>query len=109
MIEAWSRVFLITLVVEMLVAYPLLGAEHSPVRRVGAIAFAQLASHPLLWFVLPSLGLEPWLYRGLGEAWAVLSEMLLYQLVFADCTLWRALGVSAVANAASVVGCSLLR
>jgi hypothetical protein len=108
MIEDWARVFLITLLVELIVAYPLLGAEHAPLRRAGAITFAQLASHPLLWFVLTSLGLEPWVYRVLGETWAVVCELLLYRLVFADSTLWRALGVSALANAASVAVGSLL-
>jgi hypothetical protein len=101
-VELWSRAFALTLVVEAIVAFPLLGPEASPVRRMGAACAGQLLTHPSVWFVLPALGMSRLPYLSVAEAWAILGEMALYRLIFADLPWLRALGISALANGASL-------
>lgn len=97
----WLRFFAITVVIELLVAVPLLRGAGSLARRATAVAVANLASHPVVWFVLPRM-LSP---RGVmivtAESWAIASEAVIYALVFPALPRTRALGVSAVANAVS--------
>jgi hypothetical protein len=105
----WLRAFALTVAVELAVAVPLLrGAEPSLGRRALAVALANLASHPVLWFVLWRVIASPGLRTPLAEAWAVASEAVVFALVFPALPRARALGVSAVANAASfLVGLAL--
>lgn len=100
-VAAWARAFLLTCVVELLVALPLLGTKASPGRRLAAVLFAQLASHPAVWFVFPELRLGRTGYLVSAELWAVLIEMALYRVVFTELSWSRALGVAALANGAS--------
>lgn len=104
---AWSRAFALTLAIECLVAVPLLarfaGASTRPTfgRRLLAVCFGNLASHPAVWFVFPALT------RGtaalaLQESWAVLVEAALYGLVFPASGFRSALAVSALANGISL-------
>jgi hypothetical protein len=101
-VALWSRVFALTLLVEVLVAFPLLQSEASRARRIGAICAAQLLTHPAVWFILPALGWTRFTYLTIAEAWAVAAELVLYRLVFAKLAWSRALGVSALANGASL-------
>jgi hypothetical protein len=72
--------------------------------------FAQLATHPLVWYVFPYIvGLRGSTATLLSEAWAWLGEAALYALAMRDVTFARALGVSAVANGASVLAGLVLR
>jgi len=99
---AWFKAFLITVVVELLVAWPLLRRDElSGGRRAGLIFFAQMASHPAVWFIFPELKLRWASILLLAEGWAVLSETLFYWLVFRGLPLRRAFGVAALANGAS--------
>ncbi|HET9954200.1 MAG TPA: hypothetical protein VFQ61_06840, partial [Polyangiaceae bacterium] len=106
-VTSWVHAFLITMTIELLVGVPLLGksrpgAAPDPLwRRAGAVVFAQLASHPLVWFVLPELHLRRSNYALVAETWAVVSELVLYRLVFVDLSWSRVLGVSALANGVS--------
>src|SRR5262245_56838287 len=96
----WARWFALTLAVELAVAVPLLAPEEALTRRAGAVTLAQLASHPLVWFLLPALGLGGARFLMAAESWAVACELLLYRLVFPHVG-WRgALGVAALANGA---------
>jgi hypothetical protein len=100
----WALAFAATLLMELLVAVPLLrqvGATWT--RRAAAVTLANLASHPLVWFVLPRAVARSD-FPILAEAWAVAAEAAVYALVFPAGGLTRAVGVSAVANAASFVG-----
>jgi hypothetical protein len=101
-LELWSRVFVLTVVVEAMVAFPLLQPSAAPARRIGAICAGQVLTHPAVWFILPALGLTRFHYVTVAEAWAVVAEMALYRLVFAELAWSRALGISALANAASL-------
>lgn len=100
-ITLWSHAFAVTLLVELLVAVPLLDRSRPLLRRVGAVVAAQLVSHPSVWFVLPALGLRRSSFLLLAEGWAVVSELLLYRLIYVELPWSRALAVSALANGAS--------
>jgi hypothetical protein len=108
-VAEWARVFALTLAVEMVVAVPLLGREQRLARRSAAVLFAQLATHPLVWFVLPELRLGRLPFLVLAESWAVVAELTLYRLVFPALSWSRALAVSALANGASAALGTFLR
>lgn len=101
-VAAWFKAFLITVAVELLVAWPLLRREEpSGGRRAGLIVFAQLASHPAVWFIFPELRIQWASVILLAETWAVLSETAFYALAFRELSPRRAFGVAALANGAS--------
>jgi hypothetical protein len=101
-VALWGRVFALTVLVEALVAFPLLRTGASPVRRAGAVLAAQLLTHPAVWFILPAFGLARFAYLTVAEAWAIVAEMALYRLIFAELPWSRAFGISALANGASL-------
>lgn len=113
---AWARAFALTLLIEACVALPLLGhrastspsaqrsqasAQASRARRLLAIAVGNLASHPLVWFVIPVFA-RGTLALALQEALAIAIEAAVYVLAFPALGLRSALGISAVANALSL-------
>ncbi|MEB2312686.1 MAG: hypothetical protein OZ921_07095 [Sorangiineae bacterium] len=101
-VAAWARAFLLTALIEGCVALPLLkSAERRFSRRAGLVFFAQLASHPAVWFIFPELGLSRAWYLVVAEGWALASEALFYRLAFPALTWKRTLGVSLLANGAS--------
>ena len=99
--ELWFRAFAITLGVELAVAVPLLGSAGTLGRRTLAVGFAQLSTHPAVWFVFPELGLARVPYLALAEGFAVVAELVLYRLLFPALSWSQALATSALANAAS--------
>lgn len=109
LVVAWLRAFALTTAIELAVAFPLLGRQQHAGRRIGAILFAQLASHPLVWFMWPELRMARWLYLVVAESWAVVVELLLYWLVFSKLSWRRAALVALLANAASFSVGLLLR
>jgi hypothetical protein len=101
-VVAWLRAFLLTVGVELLVAGLLLRRdEPSLLRRGGLIVFAQVASHPAVWFIFPELRMGSEKTLVLSEGWAVLSEALFYGLAFRGLGGRRAFGVAALANGVS--------
>jgi hypothetical protein len=106
----WLRYFAITVAVELLVAVALLRGEGTLLRRATAVAVANLASHPIVWFVIARVIPSRSLMILTAESWAIASETVVYVLVFPTLPRTRALGVSAVANAASfLTGLALTR
>ena len=102
LVTLWFRAFLVTVLVETPIAAALLKpAEPRLYRRAVLVLFANMASHPAVWFIFPELGLSYAPTLVLAEAWAVLSEALLYRLVFEKTGAVEALGISALANGAS--------
>lgn len=98
----WLRAFGLTVLIELAVALPLLAAaERSLARRAGAVIAANLATHPLVWFLFPGLAFGRWTQFGLSEAWAVLAEIAVYRLVWPALRPTRAALVSLTANTAS--------
>jgi hypothetical protein len=105
-VAEWARAFAITTTVELCVATPLLaraGGKKRPAlwRCLGAVIVAQVASHPAVWFVFPTLGWRYALSLAVSELWAVASEIFIYKLVFHEAPWSRAVAASALANAAS--------
>jgi hypothetical protein len=108
-LELWARAFGVTLAVELAVATWFLPKEASYVRRLGAVAVANVASHPAVWFVFPDL-ISSWQGALLSsELWALGLEILVYRLVFPSLPWQKALAASALANGASIIAGLVLR
>ena len=102
----WLRAFALTVLVELPVATALLHSPEGPAvpawRRAGLVVFANLASHPVLWFVLSALPLPGAWTLAVSECWAVLAEAALYRLALEGASLRRCATASLAANAASL-------
>ncbi|HEY3451956.1 MAG TPA: hypothetical protein VGK67_36695 [Myxococcales bacterium] len=98
----WLFAFLLTLAIELPLAATLLRRhEASRARLVGKLFFANLATHPLVWFAFPLLPL-PWSgTTAISETFAWLAEAAFFVVVFADLKPARAALVSLAANATS--------
>ncbi len=103
--SGWFAAFLLTLAVEVpIAAYLLRRAEPDRVRLVLLVVFANLATHPIVWYVVT----QPFLvgspeYLVVAESWAVTAEALFYWAAFRAAGPRRAAAVSLAANAASFV------
>jgi hypothetical protein len=97
------------LLIELVVAVPLLAAGGSLRRRVGTVALAQLATHPAVWFIWPLFGWPRPTYLLASEAFALVTEALVYLLVFERVGWSRTFAASALANGASVLAGLWLR
>lgn len=102
-LHAWLQAFLLTTVVELAVAVPLLAPGGSLPRRTVTVCLAQLATHPAVWFIWPLFAWPHATYLLVAEAFALLTEAVVYRLMFERLTWSRALAASALANAASIV------
>lgn len=100
-VTAWAQAFLVTLLVELVVAIPLLPSTETRLRRALAVGFGQLITHPTVWFILPTLAWPRLLYLAAAESWAIAGELAFYCFVFRNLRWSRALAASALANAAS--------
>lgn len=99
----WLAAFLLTLAVEVPIAAWLLRRdEPDRVRLVLLVAFASLATHPVVWYVWTQVflvGTPEYLVA--AEAWAFGVEAVFYWAAFRGLGARRAVVVSLVANAAS--------
>jgi len=99
----WFVAFLLTLAVELPVVVVLLRRVEPDLPRVaGLVAFANLATHPIVWFVLT----QPFVvgtpeYLLVAESWAFAAEAVFYAVTVHGIGPGRAVGVSFAANAAS--------
>jgi hypothetical protein len=102
---AWLLAFLITTAVEVPVVVALTrAADASAPRRAALAVFAQLATHPLVWFVFPYIvGIRGTTATLLAEVWAWAAEAAFYAIAWRGITVTRAAAVSALANGASVL------
>jgi len=102
-VDVWFRAFLLTLAIEApIVALLLRRWELGWPRLLALIFFANLASHPAIWFVFTQLLVigTPG-YLAVAEAWAIGCEALFYWAAFRGLPVRRAIVVSLAANAAS--------
>ncbi len=107
----WVRAFALTLLVEELVALPLLGRfDRSPrpaspaarlARHAAVIALVNLATHPLVWFLFPGLALGYGFRVAASEAFALAVEGAAYLTIWPDLRPRRAFLIALLANAAS--------
>lgn len=107
----WLRAFALTLLFEIPVATPLLArVERTIARRISIVVVANLATHPLVWFLFPGLALGRATRLALSEVWAIAAELAIYWLVWPALRLRRAALVSLLANGASLAaGLALAR
>jgi hypothetical protein len=101
----WLLAFLVTVAVETPIVVGLTrGHPMDARRRALIVVFAQLVTHPLVWFVFPRIaGITGQTALALSEAWAWLAEAAFYLTVMPGLRPSRALGASAIANAASIL------
>jgi hypothetical protein len=98
----WLRAFGLTVLIELPLAVPLLRRVESGLpRRAAAVVAANLATHPLVWFLFPGLALGRPARLVLSEAWALIAEAVVYLIVWPALRLRRALLVSLIANGVS--------
>jgi hypothetical protein len=103
--RAWLIAFIVTVAVEApVIVWLTRASEPRAGRRLAAAVFAQLVTHPLVWFVFPQIvGITGRTAAALSELWAWLAEAAFYAFVFPGLSASRALGASALANGASVL------
>jgi hypothetical protein len=98
----WLVAFALTLSIETVVVVVLLApVEPNPARRVAYSLFANLVTHPAVWFIFPGLGLSYVPMVTLAEIWAFGLEGLFYWLVVPKLGVRRAFVMSVAANATS--------
>jgi hypothetical protein len=101
-VQHFLYAFAVTLVTELAVAVLVLAPGGQLSRRVAAVAVAQLATHPAVWFFWPLFGWPRPVYLLVAEGFALVIETLIYRLVLQRLPWTRALAASALANAASL-------
>lgn len=104
-VEDWFGAFLLTLVVETPIVVVVLRHAETDLARLGLIAvFANLATHPAVWFVFTQLFLVGTAaYVLAAEAWAVLVETAFFMVVIRGVGARRAVAASLLANGASIL------
>jgi hypothetical protein len=102
-VEGWLAAFLITLAIETPVVIVLARRDEPDLIRLGLLVlFANLATHPLVWYVISQLWLVGTLsYIVIAESWAVVAEAVFYAVTVRALTARRAVVIAVVANAAS--------
>jgi hypothetical protein len=102
-VDLWFRAFLLTVAVEVpIAAFLLRRFEPDRLRLVLLVLFANLASHPAVWFIFTQLfliGTPEYLVA--AEGWAVAAEAVFYWVAFRGLPVRWAIAISFVANAAS--------
>ena len=102
-ISAWFSAFVLTIVVEAPVVWFLVRRAEPNVARLGLLVlFANLVTHPAVWYVFTQLFLVGTsTYTLAAEAWAIGAEALFYGVTIGGLGPRRAVAVAVVANVAS--------
>ena len=102
-ISSWFPAFVITLVVEIpIVAVLVRRWERDAIRLGIIIVVANLATHPVVWYVISQiLSVGTPAYTLAAEIWAVAVETAIYWAAIRGLPVRRALVVAAVANVTS--------
>lgn len=101
--SGWFAAFVLTLAIEVPVAAGFLRrTEPNPVRLAFLVVFANLSTHPLVWYVFTQLFLVGTLeYVLAAETWAVAAEAVFYAAAIRGLSARRVIAVAVAANAAS--------
>jgi hypothetical protein len=99
----WFAAFVLTVAIELpLVAFLLRRHEPSLTRLVALVLFANLATHPAVWFIFTQLFLVGTLaYVVAAEGWAMVAEAVFYLVTIRGLPLQRAVLAALAGNAAS--------
>jgi len=102
-ISAWFTAFVVTLLVEAPVVWFLARRAESDLLRLGfLVLFANLVTHPAVWYVFTQLFLVGTsTYTLAAEAWAIAAEALFYWVTIRGLGPRRAITIAVVANLAS--------
>jgi hypothetical protein len=102
-VSAWFTAFILTVVIEGPVVWLLVRRQEPDLLRLGPlVVFANLATHPAVWFIFTQLLLVGTPnYTLVTETWAVGAEALFYLISVRRLSARRALAASLAANAAS--------
>jgi hypothetical protein len=102
-VSGWFAAFVLTLAIEIPIVILLLRRTEPDIVRLGAlIVFANLATHPVVWYVITQVLLVGTLtYTLVAETWAIAAEAVFYRVAFRDLSARRALVVAVAANATS--------
>ena len=99
----WFRAFLLTVAIEGPIVLAMTrDATMSWRRRAPLVVAAQLMTHPLVWYVFPSLSFPRRTTFVLSELFAWAAEAAFYAAAQVTSSPLRAVAVSALANGASV-------
>ncbi len=103
-VHVWLTAFLITVAVEVPIASRLLrGLDARGWRLPILVVFANLATHPAVWFIFPQLlFVSTPQFLVASETWAVVVEAVFYLTALRGVTPTRAIATSAAANVASL-------
>ena len=109
-VSGWFAAFVVTLAVELPIAGYLLRRAGLDLLRLGLlIVFANLVTHPIVWFVIPQFVLvDTTTYTVAAETWAIAAEALFYWVAIQGLSARWALTVAIVANAASFLAGRLI-
>ena len=102
-VSGWFTAFVLTVAIELpIVAWLLRRAEPDLRRRLALAVFANLVTHPAVWYVFSQLFIigTPE-YTIAAEGWAVGAEALFYLVAIRGLGVSRAIVVAVVANGAS--------
>jgi len=104
-VEDWFEAFVLTLVVETPIVVLVLRRAEPGLARLALIAvFANLATHPAVWFVFTQLFLVGTAeYVLVAEAWAIAVEAAFFVVVIRGVGARRAVTASLLANGASIL------
>ena len=108
--SGWLAAFVLTVVVEVPVVAILLRASEPDLRRLALLVlFANLATHPIVWYVIsqPLLIGTP-AYLLVAECWAVGAEAVFYAVTVRPIAWRRAALVALAANLASFLAGQLV-
>ena len=101
--SGWFTAFVLTVIVEVPIAtYFLRKSEPDTLRRAVLIILANLATHPVVWYVITQLLLVGTMgYVLVAETWAIGAEAVFYAVAVRGLPARRAIAISLAANAAS--------
>lgn len=102
-VSGWFAAFVLTLAVEAPIVVFLLRQVEPNLLRLGVlIVAANLATHPVVWFVIPQLLVvgTPG-FTLVAETWAIAVEAVFYAAAILGLSARRTIAVAAVANATS--------
>ena len=103
--SAWFSALVLTVLIEAPVVWLLLRRQEPNLIRLGLlVVFANLATHPVVWFVFTQLFLVGTLeYVVAAEGWAVVAESVFWWTTVRGSGVRRAVAVGIGANASSVL------
>jgi hypothetical protein len=104
MTALWFRAFLMTVAIESPIVILLTAQSRTRwPKRLCLVVAAQLMTHPLVWYVFPAItGMSRYSTFVLSELFAWIAEAAFYALEDVAPTKLGAIGVSALANGASL-------